>query len=228
MKFSQRVVACSGGTGATTCRGRHARPVPHLALRSHAAADAGGDGHPLLPALCQPFHDVQSLAAAALDDVMARGRARYYSRRATCIAALSRSWRSTAGVSRSADALAQLPGIGRSTAAAIAAFAYSERAAILDGNVKRSSPGTSASRLFQCGDDEREMCALPRQNCRMPGSRATRKTDGSWRDYLPAAAAGDAATARCKQRVSPRGRTRRPAAGAAPHACVRCGQQRWP
>jgi A/G-specific adenine glycosylase len=36
-----------------------------------------------------------------------------------------------------AAALAELPGIGRSTAAAIAAFASNERAAILDGNVKR-------------------------------------------------------------------------------------------
>jgi A/G-specific adenine glycosylase len=36
-----------------------------------------------------------------------------------------------------AGAIAQLPGIGRSTAAAIAAFAFGERAAILDGNVKR-------------------------------------------------------------------------------------------
>ena len=36
-----------------------------------------------------------------------------------------------------AAAIAQLPGIGRSTAAAIAAFAFGERAAILDGNVKR-------------------------------------------------------------------------------------------
>jgi A/G-specific adenine glycosylase len=34
-------------------------------------------------------------------------------------------------------ALQSLPGIGRSTAAAIAAFAFGERAAILDGNVKR-------------------------------------------------------------------------------------------
>src|SRR5690606_39019015 len=33
--------------------------------------------------------------------------------------------------------LADLPGIGRSTAAAIAAFAHGARAAILDGNVKR-------------------------------------------------------------------------------------------
>jgi A/G-specific adenine glycosylase len=36
-----------------------------------------------------------------------------------------------------AATLATLPGIGRSTAAAIAAFASGERAAILDGNVKR-------------------------------------------------------------------------------------------
>ena len=37
----------------------------------------------------------------------------------------------------SADAIAELPGIGRSTASAIAAFAYGEHAPILDGNVKR-------------------------------------------------------------------------------------------
>ena len=37
----------------------------------------------------------------------------------------------------SSAALAELPGIGRSTAAAIAAFCFGERVAILDGNVKR-------------------------------------------------------------------------------------------
>ena len=36
-----------------------------------------------------------------------------------------------------AERLQRLPGIGRSTAAAIAAFAFGERAAILDGNVRR-------------------------------------------------------------------------------------------
>jgi A/G-specific adenine glycosylase len=36
-----------------------------------------------------------------------------------------------------AEKIEQLPGIGRSTAAAIAAFAFGERSAILDGNVKR-------------------------------------------------------------------------------------------
>jgi A/G-specific adenine glycosylase len=38
---------------------------------------------------------------------------------------------------RAREAVEALPGIGRSTAAAIVAFAYGERAAILDGNVKR-------------------------------------------------------------------------------------------
>jgi len=38
---------------------------------------------------------------------------------------------------RDAATLATLPGIGRSTAAAIAAFSHGERVAILDGNVKR-------------------------------------------------------------------------------------------
>src|SRR5436190_9734254 len=41
------------------------------------------------------------------------------------------------GFPRSAEAMTELPGVGRSTAAAIAAFAYGERAAILDANVKR-------------------------------------------------------------------------------------------
>lgn len=38
---------------------------------------------------------------------------------------------------REPERIAELPGIGRSTAAAIAAFAYGVRGAILDGNVKR-------------------------------------------------------------------------------------------
>ncbi len=37
----------------------------------------------------------------------------------------------------SPDAIAQLPGVGRSTAAAIAALAFGQPCAILDGNVKR-------------------------------------------------------------------------------------------
>src|SRR3990172_7580880 len=53
---------------------------------------------------------------------------------------MSARWRVAARAGRfprSAEALAALPGVGRSTAAAIAAFAFGRRAAILDGNVKR-------------------------------------------------------------------------------------------
>jgi A/G-specific adenine glycosylase len=53
------------------------------------------------------------------------------------------------GFPRSAEAIAELPGVGRSTAAAIAAFAYGERAAILDGNVKRV-----LARVFGVGDEK--------------------------------------------------------------------------
>lgn len=41
------------------------------------------------------------------------------------------------GFPQTAEKIAELPGVGRSTAAAIAVFAFGERAAILDGNVKR-------------------------------------------------------------------------------------------
>jgi A/G-specific adenine glycosylase len=60
------------------------------------------------------------------------------------------------GFPRTAHAIAELPGIGRSTAAAIAVFAYGERAAILDGNVKRvlsRAYGIADERaLWQCAE----------------------------------------------------------------------------
>ncbi len=82
---------------------------------------------------------VQALAAAPLDDVLALwsglgyySRARHLHRCAQQVVGMH------GGVfPGSSAALATLPGIGRSTAAAIAAFCFGERAAILDGNVKR-------------------------------------------------------------------------------------------
>ena len=60
----------------------------------------------------------------------------YYARgRNLHAAAQARSSRT--GFPEPQTAIAELPGVGRSTAAAIAAFAFGERAAILDGNVKR-------------------------------------------------------------------------------------------
>ena len=85
------------------------------------------------------FPDVGALAAAPLDDVLALWSGLgYYSRarnlhRCAQVVVAEHGGR----FPPDADALARLPGIGRSTAAAIAAFAFGERVAILDGNVKR-------------------------------------------------------------------------------------------
>jgi A/G-specific adenine glycosylase len=85
------------------------------------------------------FPDLASLAGAREDDVLALwsglgyyGRARHLQRCAQEVMS-----RHGGQFPRSAIALQTLPGIGRSTAAAIAAFCFGERAAILDGNVKR-------------------------------------------------------------------------------------------
>jgi A/G-specific adenine glycosylase len=85
------------------------------------------------------FPDVASLAAASADTVMRHWSGLgYYSRARNLHAAAKMIISEFSGdFPRSAEEIETLPGIGRSTAAAIAAFAFGERAAILDGNVKR-------------------------------------------------------------------------------------------
>jgi A/G-specific adenine glycosylase len=85
------------------------------------------------------FPTVHDLAAAPLDDVMAHWSGLgYYTRARNLHACAKRVVADHDGVFPSDPALlADLPGIGRSTAAAIAAFSSGARAAILDGNVKR-------------------------------------------------------------------------------------------
>lgn len=87
----------------------------------------------------QRFPDVAALAAASIDDVFALWSGLgYYSRARNlhrCAQAVVEKHRGA--FPRTSTELAELPGIGRSTAAAIAAFCFGERVAILDGNVKR-------------------------------------------------------------------------------------------
>ncbi len=85
------------------------------------------------------FPDVQSLAAASQDDVLALWSGLGYYSRARNLHACAQAVMSLHGGAfpRSSELLQTLPGIGRSTAAAIAAFCFGERVAILDGNVKR-------------------------------------------------------------------------------------------
>ena len=85
------------------------------------------------------FPDVGTLARAPVEAVLAHwaglgyyARARNLHRCAQTVAAVYAE-----NFPKSAAILAELPGIGRSTAAAIAAFSAGERVAILDGNVKR-------------------------------------------------------------------------------------------
>lgn len=85
------------------------------------------------------FPDLPSLARAPLDDVLAAWSGLGYYSRARNLHRCAQVVMSAHGGEwpRRSEALAALPGIGRSTAAAIAAFSFGERAAILDGNVKR-------------------------------------------------------------------------------------------
>ena len=83
--------------------------------------------------------DLPALAAAPRDDVLALWSGLgYYARARNLHAAAQVCMQQHDGeLPRDLDALTALPGIGRSTAAAILSQAWGERCAILDGNVKR-------------------------------------------------------------------------------------------
>lgn len=85
------------------------------------------------------FPSVMSLANAPIDDVLAHWAGLgYYARARNLHKCAQRVCAEFSGqFPRTSEQLATLPGIGRSTAAAIASFCFGERAAILDGNVKR-------------------------------------------------------------------------------------------
>ncbi|MGB6102516.1 MAG: A/G-specific adenine glycosylase [Pusillimonas sp.] len=85
------------------------------------------------------FPDIGTLAAASQDEVMPYWAGLGYYARARnlhrCAQVLCSDWGGQ--FPGNSENIATLPGIGRSTAAAIAAFAYGERSPIMDGNVKR-------------------------------------------------------------------------------------------
>jgi A/G-specific adenine glycosylase len=85
------------------------------------------------------FPDVKTLAAAAQDDVLTLWSGLGYYSRARNLHRAARTIIAEHGgrVPREFAALIALPGIGRSTAAAISVFAFGARHPILDGNVKR-------------------------------------------------------------------------------------------
>jgi len=113
------------------------------------------------------FPDVEALARASEEEVLrlwsglgyyARGR----NLRKAAIAIAKH------GFPRTARDVAELPGVGRSTAAAIAVFAFGERAAILDGNVKRV--------LARCFGITDEKTMWQRAEALLPADRIERYT----------------------------------------------------
>ena len=115
------------------------------------------------PRFLAAFPSVQALAAASQDQVLSLWAGLgYYSRARNLHAAAQQVVEQHGGVFPSTRAeLETLKGVGRSTAAAIAAFAYHQREAILDGNVKRvlcrvfAQDGDPADKAF-----ERQLWAL--------------------------------------------------------------------
>jgi A/G-specific adenine glycosylase len=85
------------------------------------------------------FPTVEALAAAPIEAVIEHWAGLGYYARARNLHRCAQQVATRFGgkFPANADELAELPGIGRSTAAAVAAFAFGQRAAILDGNVKR-------------------------------------------------------------------------------------------
>ena len=85
------------------------------------------------------FPDLNALAAATEEEVLGLWSGLgYYSRARNLHAAACKIVHEHGGrFPRDIPTIQSLPGIGRSTAAAIAAFSYQARCAILDGNVKR-------------------------------------------------------------------------------------------
>ncbi len=110
----------------------------------------------------QRFPTLESLAAAPVEDVMALWSGLgYYARARNLHRCAQTLMTQNAGqFPRAPAAIASLPGIGRSTANAIAVFCFGTRVPILDGNVKRvlcrflgieGFPGSTAveARLWQ-------------------------------------------------------------------------------
>jgi A/G-specific adenine glycosylase len=85
------------------------------------------------------FPDLPTLASAHEDEVLALWSGLGYYSRARNLHAAARAIAENhdGRFPATADAIAQLPGVGRSTAAAVAALAFGQRCAILDGNVRR-------------------------------------------------------------------------------------------
>jgi A/G-specific adenine glycosylase len=100
----------------------------------------------------QKYPTMQALAAASEDEVLQLWSGLGYYARGRNLRLAAQEVVSQGGFPKTSDEIEKLPGVGRSTAAAIAVFAFGERAPILDGNVKRV--------LARCFGIEKDLWAL--------------------------------------------------------------------
>ena len=83
------------------------------------------------------FPDIGALASASEDEVLQLWSGLGYYARGRNLLRAARKLLAAGKFPDTLEQIAELPGVGPSSAAAIAAFAFGRRAAILDGNVKR-------------------------------------------------------------------------------------------
>jgi A/G-specific adenine glycosylase len=111
------------------------------------------------------FPDVGALADAREEEVLRLWSGLGYYARGRNLHAAAKAVARVGAFPRNAEALRELPGVGRSTAAAVAVFAFGRRAAILDGNVKRV-----LARRFGVADEAKQWTLaerlLPRRSLR--------------------------------------------------------------
>jgi len=92
---------------------------------------------PYFEAFTTRWPDVDSLAAAPEEDVMAAWAGLGYYSRARNLVKCARAVARRGGFPQTEDGLRELPGLGAYTAAAVAAIAFGERAVVVDANVER-------------------------------------------------------------------------------------------
>jgi A/G-specific adenine glycosylase len=83
------------------------------------------------------FPDIQQLAQASEESVLAAWSGLGYYRRARSLHAAAKLVAQNNSFPRSSIELTELPGVGRYTAAAVASIAFGEPVAVVDGNVER-------------------------------------------------------------------------------------------
>jgi len=125
------------------------------------------------------FPDLSTLAAAHEDEVLALWSGLGYYTRARNLHAAARAIVAHHGGAfpATADAIALLPGVGRSTAAAIASLAFGQPCAILDGNVKRVLARHGGIAGWP-GDKKVETALWQLAESRLPGTAIEAYTQG--------------------------------------------------